>query len=239
MKKRRFLFLSLIFSISLVLLVPIFYPESFLNPNKSVFGLGLTVTILIILTIAAFFFEFGFLVKNSKEIALISMLSTVSALLRIPFAAIPNLQPCTYLITCVGYVFGPTAGFMVGVLTALVSNFFLGQGPWTPYQMFAWGLIGSSAAILKRLNLGRKSLMIFGFVWGYGFGLIMNLWFWLFFIYPLTLESFLLTETRSFIFDSFHAVGNLIFLGLFGLKTIRILERFKKRFNIELINQSS
>jgi energy-coupling factor transport system substrate-specific component len=183
----------------------------------------------------AFIFEFEDTAPGSKEIALVSMLATISAVLRIPFAAIPGMQPCTYLIICSGYVFGPVAGFMVGAVTALVSNFFLGQGPWTPYQMFAWGLAGVSAAYIRHFNPDRKMLALFGILWGYVFGWIMNLWFWTSFVYPLTLTTFAASLLNSIWFDTFHAVGNAAFLWLFGLKTITILERFKKRFSVEYI----
>jgi len=123
---------------------------------------------------------------------------------------------------------------MVGAVTALVSNFFLGQGPWTPYQMFAWGLVGVSAAYIRRFKLGRIWLIIFGTIWGYLYGWIMNTWFWVSFIYPLTFRTFIVYQLNSIWFDTFHAIGNAIFLGLFGMKTILILERFKKRFNWRL-----
>jgi energy-coupling factor transport system substrate-specific component len=150
--------------------------------------------------------------------------------LRIPFAVIPNVQPCTYLIICSGYVFGPVAGFMVGSVTALVSNFFLGQGPWTLYQMLAWGLAGVSASYVRRFRLNTIWLIVFGVIWGYLYGWIMNTWFWLSFIYPLTLKTFAVYQLNSIWFDTFHAIGNVIFLGLFGMRTIAILERFRQRF---------
>ena len=190
---------------------------------------------LVILAIIAFFFEFESAAISSKEIALVAMLGTISAVSRVPFALIPNVQPCTYLIICSGYVFGPVAGFMVGAVTALVSNFFLGQGPWTPYQMFAWGLVGVSAAYFRRFKPGRIWLIIFGIIWGYLYGWIVNVWFWVSFIYPLTLRTFMVYQLNSLWFDTFHAIGNVIFLGLFGMKTIAILERFRKRFNWKLL----
>jgi energy-coupling factor transport system substrate-specific component len=191
---------------------------------------GLVATILVVLAIAAFFFEFERAAIGSKEVALVGMLGTVAAVSRIPFAAIPNVQPCTYLIVCSGYVFGPVAGFMVGAVTVIVSNFFLGHGPWTPYQMLAWGLAGASAAYLRRFGLNTRLLIIFGIIWGYVFGAIMNLWFWTAFVYPLTPRTFIISQLNSVWFDTFHAIGNTIFLGLFGKKTISILERFRKKF---------
>jgi len=207
---------------------------AFIPPISGLLNWGLMSAVLIALAILAFFFEFEVGAAGSKEIALVAMLGTISAVLRVPFVAIPGVQPCTFLIICSGYVFGPIAGFMVGAVTALVSNFFLGHGPWTPYQMFAWGMVGTSAVLVKRLGFGRIGLVIFGIVWGYVFGWIMNVWFWASFVYPLTLKTFMVAQLNSVWFDTFHAIGNAIFLGLFGLKTIGTLERFRKRFSWEL-----
>jgi energy-coupling factor transport system substrate-specific component len=143
---------------------------------------------------------------------------------------------------------------MVGAMTPLISNFFLGQGPWTLYQMLAWGLIGYGAAYLRRFphltshamktsfltreeqgegdkGLGRKRLIISGIICAFIFGLITNIYFWLYFAYPLTLSTLIFAQLSSLWFDASHAIGNAIFLGLFGVKTIAILERYKKRFN--------
>jgi len=199
---------------------------------------GLTAILLAVLVILAFFFKFESVALGSKEVALVAMLATISAVLRIPFAAIPSFQPCTFLIICSGYVFGPIAGFMVGAMTPLISNFFLGQGPWTSYQMLAWGLIGYGAAYLTRFNLDRKGFIIVGVVCGFIFGLITNIYFWLYFAYPLTLGTLLFVQLSSFWFDILHAIGNAIFLGLFGTKTISILKRYKKRFGWVYSSQS-
>lgn len=209
---------------------------AFTPPLRELVSWGLIATVLVILAILAFFFEFEAAALSSKEIALVAMLGTLSAVLRIPFAVIPNVQPCTYLIICSGYVFGPVVGFMVGSVTALVSNFFLGQGPWTPYQMFAWGLAGVTASYVRRFRLNTLWLIVFGAIWGYLYGWIMNTWFWLSFIYPLTLRTFAVYQLNSVWFDTLHAIGNVIFLGLFGMKTIAILERFRQRFTWSLVS---
>jgi energy-coupling factor transport system substrate-specific component len=232
--KKSHICLILIFIISIgALVIPVF-PEL---PLSSFMNWGLITTFLVVLAVAAFFFEFEAAAVSSKEVALVAMLGTISAVLRVPFAAIPNVQPCTYLIICSGYVFGPVAGFMVGAITALISNFFLGQGPWTPYQMLAWGLAAVSAAYVRRLNPGKAGLIVFGVIWGYLYGWLMNTWFWVSFTYPLTLRTFVVTQFSSIWFDTFHAAGNAIFLGVFGLKTITILERFKKRFNWSFVDK--
>ncbi|MDY6893684.1 MAG: ECF transporter S component [Chloroflexota bacterium] len=235
MKKSR-LFLALIFVTGIAaVVIPMISP----NSSSALMNWGLIATTVVILAIMAFFFEFEAAAISSKEIALIAMLGTISAVLRIPFAALPSVQPSTYLIICSGYVFGPVAGFMVGALTALVSNFFLGQGPWTPYQMLAWGLIGVCAAYLRRFNLGRVWLVVFGIVGAYLYGWLVNTWYWVSFIYPLSFKTFLVYQLNSIWLDTFHAIGNALFLGLFGMKTISILERFRRRFNWRLSSTQS
>lgn len=230
--KKSHIFLALILVIGTAAFVIPTFDSPLLN---SLFNWGVIATILVILTTVAFFFEFEAAAVSSKEIALVAMLGTISAVLRVPFAAIPNVQPCTYLIICTGYVFGPVAGFTVGAITALVSNFFLGQGPWTLYQMIAWGLAGVSTGYLSRFTMNKRLLVVFGILWGYLFGWITNIWFWTAFVYPLNLNTFILTQVNTIWFDTFHAIGNGIFLGILGMKTIAILQRFKRRFSVEYL----
>jgi energy-coupling factor transport system substrate-specific component len=193
----------------------------------------ISVLVLMIFAIAIMFFQFERGKLTSKEISLVAILSGFSAVSRVPFAAIPSVQPCTYIIICTGYVFGPLAGFMVGAITALVSNMFLGQGPWTIFQMFAWGAVGATAAILPKLRIKGIGLVVFGVIWGYLFGWIMNVWYWMLYIYPHTFSTFLFTMVNSVWFDTLHALGNAVFLIFLGEKTIGILKRYKHRFHVE------
>ncbi|WP_432408113.1 ECF transporter S component [Wukongibacter sp. M2B1] len=168
-----------------------------------------------------------------KEISLIATLSGLAGVSRVPFAGIANVQPTTFLVIISGYVFGPRFGFMVGAVATLVSNSFLGHGPWSPWQMMAWGLAGLSGGILRKImsKPHRLKLSIFAFVWGFLFGYIMNLWHWLFFVYPLSLSSFIATYIRSFYFDLMHALGNFAFTYFLGKDFINILLRFKDRIS--------
>ncbi|MCK4332971.1 MAG: ECF transporter S component [Thermoplasmatales archaeon] len=194
---------------------------------------GIATLFMMILTMGIMFFQFERGKITSKEISLVAILSGFSAVSRLPFAAIPSVQPCTYIIICTGYVFGPTAGFMVGATTALVSNIFLGQGPWTVFQMFAWGLVGITASFLQKLNVKKLGLIGFGVIWGYLFGWITNLWAWLLYIYPHNIYTLAFTMLNSVWFDTLHALGNALFLLILGEKTIKILQRYKNRFHVE------
>jgi len=174
---------------------------------------------------------------SSREVALIAVLGTIAAIGRIPFAMLPNVQPTTFIVIASGFVFGPRAGFMVGSTAALVSNFFLGQGPWTPWQMFTWGLAGICAGMMKTIfpGIGNKAMTVFSFIWGYLFGWIMNIWFWTAFIHPLNWQSFLATYAASFWLDTFHAAGNALFYVLLGPGMIKILTRFKNKMQVSFL----
>jgi energy-coupling factor transport system substrate-specific component len=204
-------------------------------PGAGFLNWGVLAAVLALLICLALFFEFENKASSSKEIALVAMLGTISAVLRVPFAAIPNVQPCTFLIICSGYVFGPIAGFTVGAITALVSNLFLGLGPWTLYQMIAWGLCGLASGYLGRFKVNSLILIVYGIIWGYLYGFVTNVWYWTAFVYPLTIRTLIVTQVGTVWFDTFHAVFNGILLGILGMKTIKVLERFKRRFSISFM----
>lgn len=173
----------------------------------------------------------------AKEVALVGTLSTVAGVFRVPFAFIPSVQPTTFIVMITGYVFGMRIGFLTGMIAAFVSNIFLGQGPWTPFQMLCWGLSGLTAGMLGR---HKKSFKKWQFTllctsWGFIFGWIMNLYYWFGFVYPLNFKTFLVTYAASFVMDSMHAVGNCIFALLFGAAFYKILIRFKHKLWVELV----
>jgi len=171
---------------------------------------------------------------SSKEVAVVATMATLSAAGRIAFAGIPSVQPSTVLIIISGYVFGPAAGFLVGATTAFVSNVFLGQGPWTIWQMLAWGAIGAAAGGLGlvRPRIGRAELAAFAAVAGLAFSAIMNVWFWMSFLYPRTPATLAATFAGSLWFDILHAGGNVVFAVIIGPKATAVLSRFKARFDV-------
>ncbi|MFX3625347.1 MAG: ECF transporter S component [Ectobacillus sp.] len=170
----------------------------------------------------------------SREIVLLAVLAAVAAVSRIPFSALPSVQPTSFVIIVSAIVLGGEAGFVIGATAALVSNLFLGQGPWTPWQMFAWGMMGLSAGLLgKTFILQTKwTRLLFGAVWGLLFGWIMNLWVLLGFLQDVTWASFLATYATSFYFDVAHALSNVFFLALFSAQWIKILTRFKGKYGL-------
>lgn len=193
------------------------------------------------LALIGFFRHFEKSRVSAQEVSLIATMAALAAVLRIPFAVIMSVQPTTFIVMITGYVFGVQTGFLVGALAALVSNFFLGQGPWTPWQMFCWGLCGVLAALLA----GRKeqfkftSFLVLAGMAGYLFGWVMNIWHWVGFVYPLTWRTFLATYAASFPFDTMHSAGNIIFTMLFGRLFFAILTRFKHKMRVVHLEQES
>ncbi|BCV21624.1 ECF transporter S component [Moorella sp. Hama-1] len=200
-------------------------------------GWGLLASVIIIMALGLLYWGFEQGRVSTREVAVIAMLGTIAAVGRVPFAGLPNIQPTTFMVIISGFVFGSRAGFMVGSTAALVSNFFLGQGPWTPWQMFAWGLAGTTAGAMKFIlpHAGVKAMTAFSFLWGYLFGWIMNLWFWTAFIHPLNWQSFIAAYAASFWFDTLHALGNAAFYLFFGPSFVKILQRYRRKLAVTLL----
>ena len=81
---------------------------------------------------------------QAREMVPIAVMAAIAVVGRTVFSIIPlpNFKPCSAVIIITAIAFGPEAGFLTGALTGFVSNFIFGQGPWTPWQMFTWGLVG-------------------------------------------------------------------------------------------------
>lgn len=172
---------------------------------------------------------------EARELVLLAVLGAIAAVSRIPFAGIPSVQPTTFVIMMSGLVFGEGSGFIIGAVAALASNMLLGQGPWTPWQMFAWGLVGLSAGLLRNtIFLKRKwGQIFFGIIWGFLFGWIMNLWGFLSISQsgaPVNLKAIIAYFSLSAPFDALHSASNVLFLLIFGNTWMKILTRFKRKY---------
>ena len=165
-----------------------------------------------------------------EEIVLIAILSSIAGVTRVPFSSIPSFQPTTAIIIITGIVYGKKIGFITGTIAALVSNMFLGQGPWTPWQMVAWGMCGYFASYL---NIKAKYIVYtYGFVSGVLFGWFMNLWHIIGFVEVINIKSIMLSYISSFAFDVTHGVGNVMFLTFLIPTLYKFLNRIKIKYNI-------
>src|SRR3954469_1544567 len=170
----------------------------------------------------------------SKTLALGATLAAAAAGGRVLFAAIPRVQPVTGIAVAAGAALGARAGFGVGALAALASNFFLGQGPWTPWQMLAWGGCGVVGALAAPLIRQRVPFALLCFVLGFAFSGLMDVWEWYSF-YPHTWAALTVQLGRGVWFDAAHAIGNVVLAVVAGPELRRLLERFGRRLHAEVV----
>ncbi len=168
----------------------------------------------------------------SQVVALVAALAALAIAGRIAFAAFPNVKPTTDIVVFAGYALGPAPGFAVGALAGLVSNFWFGQGPWTPWQMVGWGLCGvlGAALALGARNAGRLALAATCGFAGIAYGVLLNFSIMATYGGDLSIQRFLVLETRAIPFDAAHAIGNVAFALLAGPAMVRMLTRFRERF---------
>jgi len=168
----------------------------------------------------------------SQVVALVAALAALAIAGRIAFAAFPNVKPTTDVVVFAGYALGPAPGFAVGALAGLVSNFWFGQGPWTPWQMAGWGMcgvIGAALAVGIR-NAGRLSLAGVCAFAAIAYGLLQNFSLMATYGGDLSIQRFLTLEARAIPFEVAHVAGNVAFALLAGPAMVRMLARFRRRF---------
>ena len=165
---------------------------------------------------------------------MIATLAAAAAAGRVLLAPIPDVQPVTDLAVISGVALGLRAGIGVGATAAFVSNFFLGQGLWTPWQMLAWGGCGAAGALLAPLLRRRISLAVACCILGFAYGFVLDLWNWYAFA-PHTWASFIARQAAGLPFDIAHASGNLALALAAGPELRRMLERYGKRLKTEVV----
>ncbi|MDQ6603926.1 MAG: ECF transporter S component [Chloroflexota bacterium] len=219
---------------------------------------------------------------DAKRVALLGVLVAANAALRL-IPGVLGASPIFFLPICVGFVWGPSFGFLLGAASIAVSALLTGGiGPWLPFQMMTLGWVGMTAGVVGNLTSqpplhcdgegetgsglrhfpspqssvlmppkghpqSSVLLIVFAALWGFGFGAIMNLWFWPFAAPASPAESGLywapglgLGETvrrylvfygaTSAVYDAFRAAGNVAMFALFGRPVLLLLLRFRDRF---------
>ncbi len=177
---------------------------------------------------------------NSRQISLVAALTALCAAGRAATGVgMLFLQPTMFLPLVAGYAMGAPIGFFIGAMTPLISNFFMGQGPWTPFQMLCWGMIGASGALIRYLfpEVRPVYLTIACFIWGYIYGAVMDVWQWCTYMNPLTLNGYLALWVAGFSFDSLRALGNIFFCGLLGAQTMKILAYYQKKLSVQYLER--
>ena len=216
----------------------IFFGIFFLNDRSAVF-IGLCIVLLSMLPFAMVFEDRK---PQARELLLIAVLSGIAVAGRAAFFFVPQFKPVTAIVIIAGIGLGAEAGFLTGAISGFVSNFFFGQGPWTPWQMFAFGIIGFLAGIIFHRNKylanapervrrfceclfgGLATLLIYGIIMD--FSTIMT------FSSGFTWELFAARLLSGIPFNIIHAVSTVFFLLIMARPMERKLDRIKKKYGI-------
>jgi len=195
------------------------------------------ISMLIMLqTIIPFALIFEGRKPQAREIIIIAVLCAIAVAGRSAFFMLPQFKPVIAVVIIAGVAFGGESGFLVGAMTAFVSNMFFGQGPWTPWQMFAFGIIGFLAGVLFHTGFLRRSpvpLAIFGGLATFIiFGGIMNPASVIIWQPNPTIEMFLLAYFHGLPFDIIHAVSTVFFLLIISRPMLEKLDRIKTKYGL-------
>lgn len=194
---------------------------------------NLIIIILVTLSCIPFYFKYEHNKPKTREIVILTIMIALTVVSRIVFMVTPSFKPVTVMVIICGIVFGRASGFMCGSLAALISDFVFGIGPWTPFQMLAWGIIGYLSGVFSK-HLYRDKYLLYGFsvFCGIGYSLVMDLWS------VLAIEnSFNLTRYLAIILTSLpvmfvYIASNIIFMFLLSKIMFQILRRVKLKYGI-------
>lgn len=196
----------------------------------------LTSTLIIFETMLPFFFLFEKRKPQARELVTIAVMSALATVSRVAFAFLPSFKPITGIVMITGIAFGPEAGFLTGAVSAFASNFFYSQGPWTPWQMMAYGIGGFAAGLLFRKRGMRNHpavLTVFGFVMILVVvGPLLDLCTVFTSLTTLSWEAAALVFIRGFPLNVSHAAGCALTMLLFSRPLLEKLNRLKLKYGM-------
>ena len=193
----------------------------------------LTSLILVALVFLPFILRFEGKKPSARELVLLATMTALAVAGRVAFAWLPQCKPTCAVVILTGIAFSPEAGFLTGASAALVSNFFFGQGPWTPWQMLGFGLVGLLGGLLfQGRKFRRTSLLLYGFFAPLLlYGLLLDTASLLMFpALEISWEALLAAYGAGFFANLVHAVATVLFLMLLQKPILRKLERVKVKY---------
>ena len=186
---------------------------------------------LLVTMLSLLLFIAGFEKKRTGTRRLI--LVAVMVALSVAGRFLPLFKPITALTVLTAMYLGSEAGFLTGALSAVISNFYFGQGPWTPFQMMSWGLIGFTAGLLAQpLKRHKWFLLCYGMIAGVAYSFIMDIWtvLWYNGTFHWTLYTGALLSAIPY--TCVYALSNVLFLLLFAKPFGQKLERIRVKYGV-------
>ncbi len=187
-----------------------------------------------LLSCLPFFIAFETNENTGRELVVIAVMCAISVVGRLIFAPIPGFKPVTAVVIITGAVLGAEAGFITGSMTALCSNIFFGQGPWTPFQMFSWGIIGfiSGLIFFKRQKKNLIFIIIAGMLFGVLFSLLMDIWTTVSVSGEFIVNEYIACIIAAIPVTIEYAVSNAVFLAVLFNPFNKKLERIKTKYGV-------
>lgn len=218
--------------ILLTIPLTIFVGTVYLYDQKYLF-----ISLLVLLEcMLPFFLIFEGRKPQARELVIIAVMCAIAVAGRSVFMALPQMKPVIALVIIAGVALGAESGFMVGAVTMLVSNIYFGQGAWTPWQMFAAGIIGYLAGLLFQkglLSRSRGALCVFGFIVTVMiYGLIMNFSTLILSRTPINSATLLAFYAQGLPFDIVHAISTLVVLFFAAEPMLFKLDRVKTKYGL-------
>lgn len=188
--------------------------------------------IVAVLSCVPFFLSFEQRTETTRKIVLLAVMTALSVAGRFIFAPIPFFKPVTAVVVISAMYFGSEFGFLTGALSALISGFYFGQGPWTPLQMFSWGIIGFVAGLLsKPLVRSKIILALYAAFAGLAYSLLMDVWTAMWEEGIFSLMRFVTAVGTALPITTIYIISNVIFLliltPLFGKKFERLRAKYR------------
>ena len=201
-------------------------------------GYYFTSMCIIVISIFIFLWSFEKRKPKTREIVTLAVITALAVVGRLAFFMTPQVKPCAAIIIITGVMLGRQSGFLCGALTAFVSGFFFGHGPWTPWQMIAFGIIGFLSGVLfSKKNIkyayNKWIISIYGFLATfviYGF-ILDTATVFMYTDTPKT-ETFVATYLSGIGFNLIHAASTFVVLFLISNATIKKLERLKIKYKM-------
>ena len=182
-----------------------------------------------LLAVALFIAGFERKITGTRRMVIVAVMIALSIVGRF----IPFFKPITAITVMTAIYLGGESGFLVGSFSALLSNFYFGQGPWTPFQMLAWGLIGLFAGMLaKPLKTHRWLLVLYGVLAGVAYSLVMDVWAVLWHSNDFSWSLYGAAVVAALPHMILYAVSNFIFLWFMKKPFGDKLERVKKKYGV-------
>lgn len=193
--------------------------------------------LLIVLAMVPFLLSFEQRRPQAREIVTLAVMCAIAVASRAAFIMVPHFKPLVGIVMITGMAFGAEAGFLTGAVSGFVSNFLFGQGPWTPWQMFAFGIAGFLAGIFAKVGFlkGEKRIQaaVFGGIVVFGIvGPILDV------CTLFTMSSAITKETAAAVFlsgmpvNAIHALATFLTLLLLSKPISEKLDRIKIKYGM-------